>query len=415
MFMNKIVIIPSWYPLKEDKLPGLFFREQALLMQEQFDFRVLYGVPKIVNILFLPFFITKKTSVYLNLNTPPAGTGFYFYQIPISKLSRVFTFLIRQIEKINYFFMIKQFKKEYENLIKDNWIPDLIHAQSTVNGGIIAHALSEYLSIPFLITEHQVFLPGNFSNHKRKLISKALESANKVLVVSEHQKRQILMNNIDCYPIVVGNFVDDGVFYPKNSNVAKNKFKILFITYDSFIKDNDTFFKALAYLIQHDIIDFRAIIIGGSFSNPELTNEENPLYKLAVKYGLIKFVEILNFVAREDIPEQYNQSDVLVSTSIAETFGVAQCEAMMCGIPVIATANGGIDDFISNKNGIKIPIQDYKALADSIVKIKNREILFDTNEVRNSVLNKYGNKAFSGRLKNIYRKCINVNPNRKIS
>jgi glycosyltransferase involved in cell wall biosynthesis len=93
----------------------------------------------------------------------------------------------------------------------------------------------------------------------------------------------------------------------------------------------------------------------------------------------------------------------LVSTSIAETFGVAQCEAMMCGVPVIATANGGIDDFISNENGIKIPIQDYEALADAIMKIKNREIVFDKNVVRNSVLNKYGSDAFSKRLKNIYK------------
>lgn len=397
--MKKILIIPSWYPLEKDRLPGFFFREQALLIKDHFEFRVLYGKQKIVNIFLFLYYLIIKYNCYLNLLTPPEGRGFLYFSFRVPYILRIFSPLQKLCEHINYSAMVNQYKKESKRI---NWSPDLIHAHSVFDGGIAAHALAKHLSIPFMITEHQVFLPGNYSNYKRKLIKKAFEAANKVLAVSEHQKRQILMNNINCSPIVVGNFVDENVFYPQNISREKIRFTILFITYDSYIKDNETFFKALSHLCKRKVLDFRVMIIGGDLDKPELIDEENPLFQLAKKYAVTEFVKILNFIDRGVMPQYINQSDLLVSTSIAETFGVAQVETMMCGIPVIATANGGIDDFISKENGIKIPIQDYKALADAILKIKNREVLFDKTEIRNSVLNKYGKTAFSGRLINIY-------------
>ena len=75
---------------------------------------------------------------------------------------------------------------------------------------------------------------------------------------------------------------------------------------------------------------------------------------------------------------------------------------MMCGVPVIATANGGIDDMINEKNGIKIPIQDYKALAIAILQVKNKEVQFKPEEIRNSVIDKFGKNAFKNKLLQVY-------------
>ena len=402
--MQKILITPSWYPLNENRLPGFFFREQALLLKDEFDFRILYGKQKPVNILLAPFYFFCRTNQYFHLHTPPEGTGFYFLQIRDHKLFRIFSPIMKIVDWLNCLLMIKQCRREVSKILKENWIPDLIHAHSTNDGGIIAHALSEQLSVPFIITEHQVFIPGLFTAFKRKLIKKSLEAANNVLAVSEHQKRQILMNDIACSPIVVGNFVDENVFCPQNlKQEVEGTFKILFVSYNLYIKDNDTFFKALKCLNECNTDDFKVFLVGGDYMHPEHIGNENPLFKLAKKHGVSEFVETLNFINREDMSKYYNKCDVLVSTSIAETFGVAQVEAMMCGKPVIATSNGGIDDFISIKNGIKIPIQDYRALADAMVKIKNKEIIFEKEEIRNSVINKYGRAAFSERLKTIYK------------
>lgn len=297
-------------------------------------------------------------------------------------------------------------KYSYLSLTKEidklNWKPNLIHAQSVEDGGILANYLSHKFEVPYIITEHQVFLLQKFSDFKIKLIFSSFVNAKKVLAVSEHQKRQILMNGINCTPLVVGNCIDESVFFINKGE--KDVFNILVVTYPSYIKDNETLFNAIKVLKLQGITDFKVLIIGGDFDNLYLTDKNNPLFKQAESFGILEYLEFLNYVNREEMPGYYNKSDVFVSTSIAETFGVAQCEAMMCGVPVIATANGGIDDMISEKNGIKIPIQDYKALAKAILQIKNKEVQFKPDEIRNSVIGKFGKDAFKNKLLEVYSK-----------
>ncbi|HQN17285.1 MAG TPA: glycosyltransferase, partial [Bacteroidales bacterium] len=285
-------------------------------------------------------------------------------------------------------------------LNKLSWSPDIIHAQATEDGGILANYLSEKLNVPYLITEHQLFLLQYYTNLKKYNISKAIEKAAKMIVVSEHQKRQILMTRIECDPVVLGNFVDDSLF--TIGKTKKDVFNILVVTYPHYIKDNETLYKAIKRLLSEQIRDLKVRIVGGDLNSSALADKDNPLYKEAENYGITEYIEILNHVDREKMPEIINSCDVLVSTSIAETFGIACCEAMMCGVPVIATANGGIDEMISEKNGIKIPIRDEKALAAAIVQIKNKVITFNPDEIRNSVIDKFGRKAFKNKLSEIY-------------
>ena len=123
-------------------------------------------------------------------------------------------------------------------------------------------------------------------------------------------------------------------------------FTIITVTYDSFIKDNDTFFKAVQLFKEKSKTDFKLILVGGNFSGKKIDKTENPLYKYVKEYNLEQESELISFVNKSDMVNYYNQSDVFISTSIAETFGMSQCEALMCGIPVISTSNGGIDDIL---------------------------------------------------------------------
>ncbi|MBS4062399.1 MAG: glycosyltransferase family 4 protein [Bacteroidetes bacterium] len=398
--MKKILYIPSWYPTPENRMKGSFFREQAFLFND-FDIFVTTIVPLEVNIFKFSYNYLKKRFLYFDIQTPPKGYGIYYFQIEIPNIFKLFRPLANRIERINFKIMCKYSFFSLKNKLDDlNWRPDLIHAQSTVDGGIFAYYLSRKFNIPYIITEHQVFLLQNFSAFKIDLIHQAISKATSFLAVSEHQKRQILMNGISCFPKVVGNLVDDTLF--NIDRQGNNIFTILVVTYPSYIKDNETLFKAVKILTTKNITNFKVQIIGGDFNNLQLKDKENPLYKEAEKADIIDYVEILNYIDRAKMPEFYNKADVFVSTSIAETFGVSQCEAMMCGVPVIATANGGIDDMISESNGIKIPIQNHQSLAQAIMQVKNREIQFDPQEVRNSVVYKFGKTAFKNNLTKIY-------------
>jgi glycosyltransferase involved in cell wall biosynthesis len=59
--------------------------------------------------------------------------------------------------------------------------------------------------------------------------------------------------------------------------------------------------------------------------------------------------------------------DVLILPSIVEGRALVQQEAMVCGLPVIATRNAGADDVIvDGETGFLVPIRSPEAIAEKI-------------------------------------------------
>lgn len=71
--------------------------------------------------------------------------------------------------------------------------------------------------------------------------------------------------------------------------------------------------------------------------------------------------------SRRDIPRVLHALDAFVLPSLYEGFGIALLEAMAAGKPVIATAVGGIPEFVlSGETGLLIEPGNVEALADAI-------------------------------------------------
>ncbi len=70
---------------------------------------------------------------------------------------------------------------------------------------------------------------------------------------------------------------------------------------------------------------------------------------------------------RRDLPQTYAALDVVVNTSLNEGTPVALIEAMAAGVPVVATAVGGVPDVVRHgETGWLAPSGDAAALADSV-------------------------------------------------
>ncbi|MEW6021278.1 MAG: TIGR03088 family PEP-CTERM/XrtA system glycosyltransferase [Pseudomonadota bacterium] len=71
--------------------------------------------------------------------------------------------------------------------------------------------------------------------------------------------------------------------------------------------------------------------------------------------------------ARNDIPELMRSFDLFALSSIAEGTPVTLLEAMACGLPVVATAVGGIPEVVQDGvNGALVPASDPPALAAAL-------------------------------------------------
>ena len=72
-------------------------------------------------------------------------------------------------------------------------------------------------------------------------------------------------------------------------------------------------------------------------------------------------------VDRAELPALYRSADAVVCVPWYEPFGIAAVEAMACGIPVVATAVGGLaDTVVDGGTGIHVPPRRPDRVADAL-------------------------------------------------
>jgi type III pantothenate kinase len=95
--------------------------------------------------------------------------------------------------------------------------------------------------------------------------------------------------------------------------------------------------------------------------------EARRLLTLAAELGVADRVELRGRVDRERLPELIRSADAVVTVPWYEPFGIVPLEAMACGVPVIATAVGGmIDSVVDGRTGVHVPPRDPDRLAEAI-------------------------------------------------
>lgn len=118
------------------------------------------------------------------------------------------------------------------------------------------------------------------------------------------------------------------------------------------LKDHITAVRAFAKLTD---TPSRLLLVGDGPTKPEVDS-------LVRGLGLEKRTIALGF--RTNIPELLAAADVFVLTSLTEGIPVTVIEAMATGLPVIATAVGGIPELIAHaREGLLVPPRDAEALA----------------------------------------------------
>jgi glycosyltransferase involved in cell wall biosynthesis len=88
--------------------------------------------------------------------------------------------------------------------------------------------------------------------------------------------------------------------------------------------------------------DVRYLVVG---AGPEEAN----LKAQASALGVADRVHFAGRVAHADLPDVLSEADLYVQPSIGEeAFGISVAEAMACGLPVLASRNGGLPEVVAD-------------------------------------------------------------------
>ncbi|MCW3017326.1 MAG: glycosyl transferase [Solirubrobacterales bacterium] len=104
--------------------------------------------------------------------------------------------------------------------------------------------------------------------------------------------------------------------------------------------------------------------------------EAQRLSALARRHGVSGRVHLRGRVVHDELPPLLRSADALVTVPWYEPFGITPLEAMACGVPVVASAVGGlIDTVVDGVTGRHVPPRDPERLAAVL-----REVLDDETE-----------------------------------
>jgi len=127
----------------------------------------------------------------------------------------------------------------------------------------------------------------------------------------------------------------------------------------------------------------------------------------ARRLGLGRRVRFLG--ERDALPELLAPADVFLLSSSEESFGLSALEAMSCGVPVVATAVGGVPEVVlDGRTGLLSPPDDAVRYSERI-----RELLFDRERARSmgrdaraDVVARFARDPIVGLYEDLYRRVL---------
>ena len=197
---------------------------------------------------------------------------------------------------------------------------------------------------------------------------------------------------------VVVNGVDTGVFAPVPGSVPRDgNRRRLVVPRRLFPKNGVEFFvRALPEILAAADVD--VIVIG---DGPERERLEG----LAASLGVAARVDFLGARLHAEMPALLSSADLAVFPSLVEATSVAALESMACGLPVAASAVGGLPEIIDDDVGGLFAPGDPEALAARVLDLLSSPdgLRERGTAARERVVARWSNERLVDRHLDVYR------------
>lgn len=370
----RVLMMVSWYTPHHEKLKiGVFHNEQAVDLLKYCNMAIYWPYDNTLDVC-----CTKHKDW---------GVVTYRSRYDIRKKFR---------NRMDMYRSMKRIVREFH--------PDLIHAQVATEAGRFAVALGRLFHIPVMITEHSApegsevdhfphyyyakfayggsyynacvsdslreYLKGLFPQYEFHTIYNGIKVMPEKMAGREQTYRYRTAGAVNC--VIAANF------------------------YHSQIKGFHILLPVIARLRESGVLVVLHLLGDGEYME---------YYKnMAKELGISEACVFHGHCAKDEVYEIFREMDFLVSASLFESFGCSLVEAMMTGIPVVATKCGGPESIVNIDNGILVEKNDEDALYVGMKEMCGSYGAYANEKIREYAIEHFSMDAVNRQYVEIYQR-----------
>lgn len=375
----RVLFLTAWYPTRAQPMQGVFVREHARAVQLYDDVTVVHLVePEDKPTRFWE--LEEETDPTLTAGIPTLRSRYRAWP-----------------PKLSYGLFLLGAFRAYRHVVARGFRPDIVHAHM-FTAGVPAVLLGRRWGVPVLISEHFTAFPRRTLPRQHVWKARwAFPRADWVLPVS-----RALQAGIEGYGIrgrfrVVPNGVDTGLFRPPSRPYPPGPKRLLFVGRLTPIKGVSTLLQAAALLQQHRQ-DWLLDLVGDG-------PQRQPYEQQVLELGLTARVCFHGYQPKEAVARFMQEADLLVLPSLWENLPCVLLEARAAGLPVVASAVGGIPEAVDPSYSLLVPPQQPEPLAQALNDMLDR-CAFDQRALIAARAQAFSLEAVGQTLHDLYQECL---------
>lgn len=369
----RVVLLPSWYNSRKAPARGSFVTDQALALAALgHEVTVIAFDRDAPGPLLAVRHSLERGIPHIRIAVPAPWhrlLGFYFPRV----LARIVAKLLRELRS------------------------ELLHAHAVRPAGVVGLLAAREAGIPHCLTEHSGPLRKFwFTRHGWRQIGRAFDGADRLFAVSDSLRQEMLR----WFPAgaaraeILYNGIDLARFrLPAERQSRDGRLALLFV--GGLVEE-----KGLPYLL--DAVAQLPDRLKWSLSLVGVGPLEQSLRRQASRLGIDGRLRWIGRLPHDNLAAIYAEHDMLVVSSVVETFSLVSAEALACGLPVVATACGGPEEVLGPLGLPLVPPGDPAALASAIVASAAAGNAFDRVAAAQSIEARFSIEALAARLDAIY-------------
>ncbi len=373
----KVIWLATWWPRPNHPVLGIFTKRDAEAVAPYCDLVVVHAMPHARNNFIIEDTVNNKGFQEVLVYYPNSNSLF------------------------GWFNMIRGYFKAMHWVIQKGFTPNVLHLHIVSIAGLAILYLHLKHKIPLFISEHwsgfSMVVPpiGWFNKWLGKLL---VRRSSGVFAVTKAMADKMIQIGWEGDYLVNPNVVDTD-FFTIGSNLQTSPFRFIHVSSLDEEHKNIAGLLRATFQVAMQEPNFTITIIGGDEGTAQVE-------QMAKSLGLEDKLRILGIQSAEVVRNEMQASHAFVLFSNREGLPCVILEAMATGLPVISSNIQGLEEWVTPKTGVLVPIGDEALLTAAMLKMMADYQRYEKNEIRKKIVRECSYPVVGRRIVGAYEEAL---------